>query len=231
VAVERQINEEPFHYSSGGVTLSTVRASAMYRVLCDRCERASTWSEGLPGIALFAGGRHGRYKPPHGGFYSSLLTSSHLVEDLCEDCFDEPVGRGPQEGSLWWSREQPRHVAKVVKADDQTTVLYVLYHPARIVGGSGEQPPKQVALGTKDFRRQYVLPMPDKEERQPGRVWASAQMVQGNVVVRSWGDKVVVEANSSTHTYPQPQFLGHFVPTTEYQCRTWLERLVADELV
>lgn len=237
MAIQRRNVEEPWRYSDSGVTLSTVRTSAMYQVRCDRCERASVWSEGLPTVVSLEDGRHGRYESPHEGFFVSHGFSSHLVEDLCSNCYlcgnnlVKPWGRVPQGGSLWWSREQPRHVVTIAKSDDQTTVFLVLYHPARIVRDSEKQPLKQGVLDTMAFRREYVVPMPDKEECQPGRVWASAQMVHKDVVLRSWGDEVVVEVNHSTHTYPQPQFLDRFVPTTEYRCRTWLERLLADELV
>ena len=237
MAVRRRNVEEPWSYSDSGVTLSTVRASAMYQVLCDRCERSSVWSEELPMVAPLVDGRSGRYESPHEGFFVSRGFSSFLAEDLCSNCYlcgnnsGEPWDRAPQGGSLWWSRERPRHVVTIAKSDDQTTVFLVLYHPARIVQASGKQPLKQVALDTRDFRRGYTVPMPDKEECQPGRVWASAQMVHKDVVLRSWGDDVVVEVNHSTHTYPQPQFLDRFVPTTEYRCRTWLERLLADESV
>jgi hypothetical protein len=237
VAVRRRDVEEPLRYSDSGVTLSTVRTSAMYRVLCDRCDRASAWSEELPTVIPLVDGHPGRYDSSHEGFYISRRLPSHLAEDLCSNCylcgnnFEESRDGLPPKDSLWWSRERPRHVAKVVLADDRTTVFYVLYHPDRIITDSKEQPLKQASLDTRDFRQKYLVPMPDKEECQPGRVWASAQMMQKDVVVRSWGDEVVVESNHSVHTYPPPQFLDHFVPTTACRCRTWLERLVEDELV
>jgi hypothetical protein len=223
VTYERRDVQEPYHYSDGGVSLDGVRDEVLYRLTCDRCERASPWFQVGPTMRDTNLGslRLTTFEPPHQGFYE--VNGDHF----CEDCFRRPVMQPPTEGSLWWSRERPRHVVRIVRTDLRVVEADVVYHPMSI---GSVQRIQRTGIAINQFRLSYIQPEPDAEERAPGWVWFHLGRGQ-SVTLQQWGDEMVRVRSTPTLAgqWLRSVFLDEFVPSTEIQRRSWAERIMEDD--